>query len=120
MVATDVPLSCSSLPVLVDVKVTDLAPILLELPASERDDCSDFKPLLAARLFYCRALAEVMEPAIVPFDEQVTPIGNFVLETGADHAARDLLSCFQFSESKRGLSVTNLIEVSRPGLDDVD
>ena len=78
------------------------------------------KPVLAARLFDCRGLTDVMELAVVAFDHQVAPVGRLVLEAGADHPAGHLFARFQFRDVKRRLPVMNLIEVARPGFDDVD
>src|SRR5208282_5513916 len=47
-------------------------------------------------------------------------IGGLVLEAGADHPAGHLFARFQFRDAKRSAPVMNLIEVLRPGLDDVD
>ena len=100
--------------------VGDLSPVLLEFPAAEGYGFANSQPVLAARLFDCRGLTDVMELAVVAFDHQVAPVGRLVLEAGADHPAGHLFARFQFRDVKRRLPVMNLIEVARPGFDDVD
>jgi hypothetical protein len=95
-------------------------PVLLEFPAAEDYGFAHSQPALATRLFDYRGLTDVMQLAVVAFDQQITPVGRIVLATGADHAAGHLFARFQFRDVKRRLPVMNLIEVARPGFDDVD
>src|SRR5579863_1163536 len=120
MVATDGSSSCSSFSVLGNLDVGDLSSVLLEFPAAGGYGFADSQPILSTRLFDCWGLTDVMEFAVVAFDHQVATVGRLVLEAGPDHPAGHLFARFQFRDLKRRLPVMNLIEVPRPGFDDVD